>query len=163
MTTPPSPIYTQTENTQAVAQEPPESCLGNLIKTIVFSAAAVVVCAAAWGLVAYFTNTIYFWGAIVIGLIVSVAALSGFRHVNIGIAILMLVPCLALTLLSIALGDFLYYTLIGVKEAQLDLLTSAREVAQIFIEYEISSKDGRASMVFGGIGALLGFFNAVRS
>jgi hypothetical protein len=149
-------------STQITSQRP-ESCLTNLVKTFVFSAVVVLVCAVAWGLVAYFTNTVYFWAAIVIGLLVSLAAMSGFKRVNIGIAILMFIPCLALTLLSIALGDFLYYTLLGVKEAQLDWLTSMSKVAQTFIDYEISSKDGRASLLLGGIGALVGFFYAVRS
>lgn len=151
------PASTQT------ADQKPESCLTNLVKTFVFSVAVVLVCAVAWGLVGYFTNTVYFWAAIVIGLLVSLAAISGFKRVNIGIAVLMLIPCLALTLLSIALGDFLYYTLLGVKEAQLDWLTSMGQVAQIFIDYEISSKDGRTSLLLGGIGALVGFFYAMRS
>ncbi|MFZ6027234.1 MAG: hypothetical protein ACOYYS_05920 [Chloroflexota bacterium] len=160
MTTEPSPVPTQAEAMQNAEQS--QSCLAGLIKSIIFSAIAVVVCAAAWGLVAYFTNTIYVWAAIVIGLLVSIAALSGFKRMNIGIALLMLVPCIALTLLSIAMGDFLYYTLMGIKEAQLDWLTSVREVAEVFIEYEITSEDGRASLLFGGIGALVGFFNAAR-
>jgi len=141
----------------------PESWLTNLVKTFVFSVVVVLVCAVVWGLVGYFTNTIYFWAAIVIGLLVSLAAMSGFKRVNLGIAVLMLIPCLALTLLSIALGDFLYYTLMGVKAAQLDLLTSIGQVARTFIDYEISSKDGRASLLLGGIGALVGFFYTVRS
>jgi hypothetical protein len=144
-------------------EQKPESWLTNLVKTFLFSVVVVLVCAVAWGLVGYFTNTIYFWAAIVIGLLVSLAAMSGFKRVNIGIAILMFIPCLVLTLLSIVLGDFLYYTLLGVKEAQLDWLTSMGQVAQAFIDYEISSKDGRASLLFGGIGALVGFFYAVRS
>jgi len=51
----------------------------------------------------------------------------------------------------------------GVKAAQLDLLTSIGQVARTFIDYEISSKDGRASLLLGGIGALVGFFYTVRS
>jgi len=51
----------------------------------------------------------------------------------------------------------------GVKEAQLDWLTAVGQVARTFIDYEISSRDGRASLLFGGIGALVGFFYAARS
>ena len=54
----------------------PESWLTNLVKTFVFSVVVVLVCAVVWGLVGYFTNTVYFWAAIVIGLLVSLAAMS---------------------------------------------------------------------------------------
>lgn len=148
-------------NTLQTAEQKSDSCLVNLIKTTAFTVGVVVVCAIAWGTVAYFTNTIYFWGAIIVGLLVSAATMSGFRHVNIGIAILMLLPCLALTLLAVALGDFIYYTLVAAKELDFGLVSAVGKVAKVFIELEIG--EGKASMVFGGIGALIGFFNAVRS
>lgn len=143
------------------AIQPSTSCVGNLIKTVVFSIAAVIVCALAWGIVAYFTNKIFFWGAILIGVVVSLAAMSGFPRVNFGVAALMLIPSVALTLVAILLGDFIFYTLSAMRELQMGLLPAIQGIAEVFVELE-SGKEGVASMVFGGIGALVGFYNAAR-
>ena len=139
----------------------PESFGVGLLKSLLFSLIVVILCAIAWGVVAYFTNTIYFWAAIIIGLLVSLAATSGFRRINFGIAALMFIPCLAFALLSVILGDFIFYTLSVAKEFQLDWIQAAQAVAEGFVEVETST-EGLQSMAFGGIGALVGFIAAVR-
>jgi hypothetical protein len=156
------PVVSQPASAITSEPKPSSSCLGGLIKSFIISVIVVVVCAAAWGAVAYFTGKIYVWGAILIGVVVSMAAMSGFTKVNIGVALLMFIPSVALTLAAILLGDYIFYTLSAMREFGVDLSTALQGVAELFIELE-TSQDGKTSMLLGGIGALVGFYYAVRS
>ncbi len=162
MSTTPNPTVPGVPSPTVQVPEEKRSFLASYLSALLWGIIAALICGIIWGVVCYFTNTNYFWLAIVIGFIVSIAASSAFKKLNFGIALLLLIPCLVLTVASVALGDFLYYTLGWAKEAQLPIMQSAREVAEAFIEVE-TSKEGAPSLLLGALGAIFGFFRAVRS
>ncbi len=144
------------------AQEKVRPFALNLALALVYSFLAALACGVVWGLVCYWTNTNYFYIAVAIGFIVSLVATLQFSKMNIGIALLLLIPCLVFTLISVALGDFLYYTLFAAKDMQIPFAQAAGMVAGSFVEIETSS-EGAGSLVMGAIGAIIGFYRAVRS
>jgi hypothetical protein len=132
-----------------------------LVASGFLSVGAVLVSAVGWGLLAYFTNSIYVFAAIVIGFIVAFAVTFPFKRVPLLLAFLLFFPTAALTILSVLLGDFLYYVLVGMKEFDWSMADAAAQVARNFMD--IAGRDSLASLLFAAFGTLVGFFNAVRN
>jgi hypothetical protein len=137
------------------------SFLLRLVASGFLSVGAVLVSALGWGFLAYFTDSIYVFVAIVIGFIVAFAITFPFKRVSIPLAFLLFFPTAALTILSVLLGDYLYYVLSAMKQMDWSLTESAVTVAANYMD--IVGKDSIASILFAAFGTLVGFFNAVRN
>lgn len=127
----------------------------------VLGVVVAVVCGLGWGLLAYFSERIFLQIAILIGLAITWAVFKPFGKLGLLPSIILFIPCIVLTLFSVLFGDFVFYTLIVMREENAPLLDAALLVAQNFIEIE--SEEGVSSLLFaaGGI-ALTGFGRARR-
>lgn len=128
-----------------------EAMEANLMGGILFGSLAAAVGALAWGGVAYAINRIFLWGAIGIGFLVAWAVIKGMGRINLAGQIAIGV----LTVLSVMMGDVLFYTLSVMKLEQVPF--SFELVANIIANFwaiETDSSGGIASMLFalGGAG-----------
>jgi hypothetical protein len=124
---------------------------------------AVIIGAVVWGVIAHFTDTVYFIIPLGVGFVVASALLLPFKRKPILLAIPLFVLCVVLTVMSALLGDYVYYTLGYAKEASVSLPESAATIAKHFVEIATDSPDTVKSVGLAAIGALLGFINAMRS
>lgn len=152
--------FAQPENRPA-SQGGLVSFLMRLVASGFLSIGAVLVSALGWGLLAYFTNSIYVFAAIVIGFIVAFAVTFPFKRVSLPLAFLLFFPTAALTVLSVLLGDFLYYVLSAMKQFDWSMADAIAQVTRNFVD--IARQDSIASILFAAFGTLVGFFNAVRN
>lgn len=129
----------------------------------ILSGIVVVLSGLIWGVLAYLTSSIYVIIAIVIGVAVTFAITIPFKRVPLLLALVMVLPAIALTVVAVLWGDFVYYVLSVMNERGMDLLKAVQWVAPYFISVAIT-EDGESisSIIFGLIGAVLGFFNAMR-
>lgn len=123
---------------------------------------AMLVGAVLWGVIAYFTDTVYFIIPLGVGFVVASALFLPFKQKSIGLAIVLFVPSAILTIASALLGDYLYYTLVYAREATVALPESASLIAQNFVEIATESPDTVKSIGLAALGALLGLINAAR-
>lgn len=150
-----------------VTQTPQESSLLSFIVRLplafILSGIVVVLSGLLWGALAYFTNSIYFMVAIVIGLAVTFAVTFPFKRVPFLLALVLFLPALVLTIIAVLWGDFVFYTLSLMKDTGMDLMDALERVTRLFIRYAIT-EDGESisSIVFALIGAVLGFISALR-
>lgn len=144
-----------------VDPEPVGMILVRLPLALLLGVVAAVVCGVLWGLLAYFTESIFLYGAIAIGGVVSFAITSAFKRITWPIALLMFFPALLLTVGSVLFGDLLFYVLVVMKEFEVGFLDAALTVLENVVEIA-TDKDEAASYIFALIGAGLGFFGAVR-
>ncbi|MEO6119907.1 MAG: hypothetical protein ABIP12_04390 [Terriglobales bacterium] len=122
----------------------------NLFLGIFYGGVAAVVGALAWGGVAYGINKIFLFGAILIGLLVAWAVIKGMGRLN----FIGHVAIGGLTVLSVLMGDVLFYTLSVMKEQ--NVAFSGELVGQIVANFwaiETDSQGGILSLVFGLAGA----------
>jgi len=124
---------------------------------------AMLIGAVLWGVIAYFTDTVYFIIPLGIGFTVASALLLPFKKKSIGLVVILFVPSALLTIASALLGDYLYYTLVYAREAAVALPESASFIARNFVEIATESPDTAKSIGLAAVGALLGLINAVRS
>lgn len=121
----------------------------NLFLGLFFGLGAALLGSIAWGGVAYLLHRIFLWGAILIGLFVGKAVVTGIGKVNwtargiIGI----------LTAASVAAGDALFYTLIVMNRDQVAFMIAMKAVLANFWKIETSADGGLVSILFGLIGA----------
>ncbi len=150
-----------------VTSTPERSSLLSFILRIplafILSGIVVVLSGLIWGVLAYLTSSIYVIIAIVIGVAVTFAITIPFKRVPLLLALVMVLPAIALTVVAVLWGDFVFYVLSVMNERGMDLLKAVRWVAPYFISVAIT-EDGESisSIIFGLIGAVLGFFNAMR-
>jgi hypothetical protein len=138
---------------------PPEP--GPLVLRFFFSLAwgtlAIAAGAAVWGLVAYFSNSIYWFIALFLGLAVAAAILLPLHPIHKAVALLFLPAAVGGTLLSILLGETLFNILALMRDYQAsfpDALSAAAEgIGEI-----LAMQDTLLSLAVGLIGALIGFF-----
>jgi len=120
------------------------------MKGLAYGVGAMVAGALAWGLVAYWLERIFLYGAILIGYLVARAVHAGMGKIERMGQVLVVV----LTILSVALGDVIFYSLIIMKTEQipfsLELLIG---VIINFVTLETQSGGGIASIFFALIGA----------
>lgn len=133
----------------------------SLIISGMLAVGATVLCALLWGVLAYFTNSIFLYAAIGIGLVIAWATTAGFRVVTTPLRVLMFLPAIGLTLVSVSLGDLIYYTLGAAREFDVNLLEAALAVLDNAVEI-LSDPDEVKTYIFGGLGALLGVFSGMR-
>src|SRR5687768_17322563 len=96
---------------QSAGQGGVVSFLIRLVAAGFLSGGAVVAGALGWGLLAYLTDSVFVLAAIVIGFIVAFAITFPFKRISIPLAFLLFFPTAALTVLTVILGDYIYYTL----------------------------------------------------
>ncbi len=124
---------------------------------------AMLIGAVLWGVIAYFTDTVYFIIPLGVGFVVASALLLPFKKKSFILAVVMFVPSAVLTIASALLGDYIYYTLVYAREATLAIPDSAALIAQNFVAIATDSPDTAKSIGLAAVGALLGLINAARS
>ena len=134
----------------------------SMVAGLALGLVVVVVGAVIWGVIAHFTDTVYFIIPLAVGFAVASALLLPFKHKPVLLAALLFVLCVVLTVMSALLGDYVYYTLGYAREASISLTESAATIAQHFVEIATDSPDTVKSVGLAAIGALLGFINAMR-
>lgn len=122
----------------------------------VLGVVVAILCGVGWGLLAYFSERIFLQVAILIGLAITWAVFWPFGKLGLMPSIILFIPCILLTLFSVLFGDFVFYTLVVMREENAPFLDAALFVAANFIEIE--REEGISSLLFaaGGI-ALTGF------
>ena len=135
--------------------------LGMLISAA-FAVLAVIAGALLYGLIAYYTESVYFYLTVICGVMVGAALAYGFPRRNwLLMAAVLIVPAVALALVSIALGELIFYTLIVVREFQASYTEAAGEVLASAVEIVT---DSEVYLPYGlsALGALLGVVGVLR-
>jgi hypothetical protein len=135
--------------------------IGRFIASLFIIPLTIVISAAAWGALAFYTNSVYMMAAIVIGFAVSFAVTYPFERIGFLMAILLLVPTVLLSAATVLLGDYIFYVLVIIADEGATASEAIYGVAEIFVE--LAREESAGSLVFGVIGALIGFYNALRS
>jgi|PlaIllAssembly_1097288.scaffolds.fasta_scaffold605236_2 hypothetical protein len=147
--------------TPAAAQPQPAPESKPLLLRFFFALAwgslVIVVGAVIWGLVAYFTNSVYVIIAFFLGLAVSAAILLPLKPIHKAVALIFLPVALAGTLLSILLGESLYTVLFLIRDYQASVPDALITVVEQFNDI-LAAKDTLGSLALGGIGGLIGYF-----
>jgi hypothetical protein len=120
---------------------------------------AIVVGAVIWGLVAYFSNSIYIFIAFFLGLAVAAAILLPLSPIHKAVALIFLPVALAGTLLSILLGESLFAVLGLMRDYEATVPEALTAVVEGMSDI-LSARDTLGSLAVGGIGGLIGFFYA---
>lgn len=129
----------------------------------VLSGIVVVLSGLVWGVLAYLTSSIYVMVAILIGIAVSFAITIPFKRVPLLLALVLIFPAIVLTIIAVLWGDYVFYVLTVMNERGMDVLKAMMWVADYFIPVAITEEgESISSIIFGLIGAVLGFFNAFR-
>jgi len=159
----PLPFEPQVQVSQTPSESSLLSFMFRLPVAFILGGIIVLVSGLLWGAIAYVTESIYFMVAIVIGIGVTYALTFPFKRVPFLLALLLVLPAIALTILAVLWGDYVFYTLSAMNARGLDLLRAMEWVAGYFIQAAIT-EDGESlgSIVFAVIGAVLGFIGAVR-
>ena len=135
--------------------------IGRFIASLFIIPLTMVISAAAWGALAFYTNTVYMVAAIVIGFAVSFAVTYPFERIGFFLALLLFFPVVLLSAATVLLGDYIFYVLVIIAEEGATASEAIYGVAEIFVE--VARQDSAGSLVFGIIGAVIGFYNAVRN
>ncbi|MDA0243993.1 MAG: hypothetical protein OT477_11300 [Chloroflexi bacterium] len=135
--------------------------IGRFIASLFIIPLTMVISAAAWGALAYYTNSVYMVAAIVIGFAVSFAVTYPFERIGFFLALLLFFPVVLLSAVTVLLGDYIFYVLVIIAEEGVTASEAIYGVAEIFVE--VARQDSAGSLVFGIIGAVIGFYNAVRN
>ncbi|MBI1739238.1 MAG: hypothetical protein HYR58_08315 [Acidobacteria bacterium] len=133
----------------AAADQAYEELPTNLPKGLLFGAIGALIGGIAWGLVAYASNTIFLYGAILIGLMVCWAVFKGIGKINLAGKI----SAFVLTVASVVFGDAIFYTLAIARQEKLPVsMDLLKQVLANLWEIE-TSIDGLSSIAFALIGA----------
>jgi hypothetical protein len=122
----------------------------NLPLGLLYGAGAALLGSIAWGGVAYLLRRVFLWGAILVGLFVSKAVVTGIGKVTwtargmIGV----------LTAASVAFGDALFYALTLMNHDQIPFIAALKAVLASFWKIETDSDGGVISIVFALVGAI---------
>jgi hypothetical protein len=129
----------------------------NLFGGMLFGGVATVVGALAWGGVAYAINRIFLYGAILIGYMVAFAVIKGMGRIN----LIGQVAIGLFTVLSVVLGDVLFYTLALMKSENIPFSTDlVSQIVANFWAIETSYEGGVLSLVFALAGAGFAIYTA---
>ena len=137
------------------------SFVGRFLASLLIIPLTMLLSAAAWGALAFYTNSVYMVAAIVIGFAVSFAVTYPFERIGFLLALLLFFPIVMLSAITVLLGDYIFYVLVIIAEEGVTASEAIYGVAEIFIE--VARQDSAGSLVFGIIGAVIGFYNAVRN
>jgi hypothetical protein len=122
---------------------------------------ALVLGAVIWGLVGYFSNSVYVIIAVLIGMALAAAMLLPLRPIQKKIALIFLPIAIIATLLSILLGEMLYVVLFLMRDYEATLGEALLATVDALGEI-LSSSDTVMSGILGLVGALVGFFSIWR-
>jgi hypothetical protein len=127
----------------------------NYINGLALGLLAALAGSLAWGFITYWTERIFVWGAIGIGLLIGFAFFKGVGKIeNLGRIIVAV-----LTVLSVLFGDAIFFTLVLMKELNLPF---SMELLQLvitkFTELE-SESTGYATYLFALAGALIALYS----
>jgi hypothetical protein len=143
--------------TPVEAQPQPKPLLLRVLFSTAWGTLAIVVGAAIWGLVAYFSNSVYVVIAFFLGMIVASAILLPLKPIHKALALVFLPVAVIATLLSIVLGESLFTVLILIRDFQATvpeaLTTVVDNLGEIF-----AAQDTLISLALGLVGGLIGFF-----
>jgi hypothetical protein len=125
----------------------------NLSLGVLYGAGAALAGSVAWGGVAYLSNHIFLYGAILIGLLVGKAVVMGIGKVSTTGRIMIGV----LTVASVVFGDVIFFTLVVMKERNLPFSFPLMRV----IVNNLGAIEGKnvASIIFALIGAAIIVYN----
>ena len=127
-----------------------EEMSSNLPNGVLLGTVAAAGGGVAWGLVAYYLQRIFLWGAILIGYVVAQAVVKGMGKVTLAGQVIVCV----LTIASVFFGDTVFFTLALMRELKqpfsMDLL---QLVVANFRELEMESGGGVATFIFALAGA----------
>ncbi len=112
-----------------------------------------------WGLVAYFSNSVYVIIAFFLGLVVAAAILLPLHPIHKAVALIFLPIAIAGTLLSILLGESLFTVLVLIRDYQASIPEALTAVADGLGDI-LAAKDAGIGLVLGLIGGVIGFFYA---
>ncbi|MBM7844038.1 hypothetical protein [Herpetosiphon giganteus] len=139
---------------------------GSKAKALLIGLGAVVLGAIIWGLLAYFTERIFFYVAILIGMGISYAMISPFRKpVSKAILFSLVVPAILFTLLSLEIGSLITLVIFLQREPGIEIpLGQAISFGfdGLLSEEWYKSSDHILTVVFGVLGAGLGFYNTLK-
>jgi hypothetical protein len=132
-----------------------------LLMVIILGVGAVLIGGVAWGVVGYFLNKIYFWLAIVIGFMVTIALLSPYERTTLPLAVIMFPLAICLGLITVFWGDFVYLVLVSMREFQIGFGEAIQGVASQFMALELAS-GGQASLLCAALGTVFSFIYLAR-
>lgn len=137
---------------------------GSKARALLIGLGAVFLGAIVWGLLAYFTERIFVYVAVLIGMGISYAMISPFRKpVAKAVLFSLVVPAILFTLLSLELGNTIATIILFQREFDVplgDAISLGFEV--IFSKEWLTSSDHILTVVFGVLGAGLGFYNTLK-
>ena len=116
---------------------------------LLYGAGAALLGGIAWGVVAYLLHRIFLWGAILIGVFVGKAVVTGIGKVTWWARIMIGL----LTAASVAFGDTIFYTLTVMSRDQVALVAALKVILANFWKLETDPEGGIVSLVFALIGA----------
>ncbi len=121
----------------------------NLPNGLLFGSLAAIAGGIAWGLVAYFLNYIFLWGAILIGMMVCWAVFKGIGKINTAGK----VAAFLLTVASVIFGDAIFYTLALARQEKIPIsLELLKEILANIVSIETTGSN-IISVAFALIGA----------
>jgi hypothetical protein len=123
----------------------------NLPLGLLYGMVAALLGSIAWGGVAYLLHRIFLWGAIIIGLFLGKAVVTGIGKVTWTARVMIGV----LTAASVAFGDAIYYALTVMSRDHVAFMAALKAVLANFWKIETDSDGGVISIVFGLIGATI--------
>lgn len=147
------------------AIQPEQSLGGKITKALLIGIAAVVIGALVWGGLAYLTERIFAYVAVVIGFGVSYALTSPFkRPLAVPVILTLIVPAFAFTIISVLLGDFFFVVLSFAKEFNIGIGEAFKAIQPGYFDAmrEAGLGETLKSVIFALIGAGYGFYNAVK-
>lgn len=116
---------------------------------LLYGSGAALLGSLAWGGVAYLLHRIFLWGAIIIGLFVGKAVVTGIGKITwtargmIGV----------LTIASVAFGDAIFYALTVMSQDKVAFMAALKFVLANLVKIESDTDGGFLSILFGLIGA----------
>lgn len=137
---------------------------GSKAKALLIGLGAVVLGAIVWGLLAYFTERIFVYVAILIGVGISYAMISPLRKpVSKALLFSLVIPAILFTLLSLELGNLITIIIFLRREVDIPLGEAISYSLEAFFSAEwLKSQDHILTIVFGVLGAGYGFYNNLK-
>jgi len=137
---------------------------GSKAKALLIGLGAVVLGAIVWGLLAYFTNRIFVYVAVLIGMGISYAMISPLRKpIAKPVLFSMLIPAILFTLLSLEIGTIISSVLFLQREVDIPVGDALSFIFEILpTEDWLMDKNHLMTIGFGLLGSGLGFYNNLK-